>query len=441
MNTNRPDSLADDAPIEDRSRAIGPVARLRDRVTPAFAYAGFRRLWMANLSGMMGFWMLSVSQGWLVVELTDSPFMLGLLAGFRSIPMLLLSPVGGILADRVNRPRLLLLAQGLMAAADLTVGVLVILHRVEMWHLAIAGLSLGSAFALASPARNALVSDLVPRPLVSNAVALTATTMNASRVIGPTIAGFLIGFIGIAGTYFTQVGTYLLAVLNIRRVDAPGLAPGFEGSAWKALWEGFQYVLQTRKLLSLMILGTSPALFSMAIVMLLPAFVKQDLQAGPADLGMLLGLLGVGAIIGSVTVVTFSRFRYKGAAVMLSALMDGVLVAVLSFTDSMLGAGITLMIMGFSQAVYLAMIQTILQLIVPHRLRGRVLSIWMLGWGLTPVGLLPLSAVAENSGTPIAMQIAGAFAVAIAVAIMLLFHDLWTLDAETEGALQPDPRT
>jgi sugar phosphate permease len=258
-------------------------------------------------------------------------------------------------------------------------------------------------------------------------------------VIGPTIAGFLIGFIGIAGTYFTQVGTYLLAVFNIRRLDAPGVPPGFEGSARKALGEGFRYVLRTRKLLALMILGASPALFSMSMVMLLPAFVKQDLQAGPAELGVLSGMLGVGAIIGSVAVVAYSRFRYKGAAVMLAALMDGVLVIVLAFTDSMLGAGIALMLMGFSQAVYLAMIQTILQLIVPHRLRGRVLSIWMLGWGLTPVGLLPLSAVAENFGTPVAMKIAGTFAVAIAVAIMLLMRSLWTLDAEAEGTLQAEP--
>ena len=143
---------------------------------------------------------------------------------------------------------------------------------------------------------------------------------------------------------------------------------------------------------------------------------------------------------GSVVVVAYSGFRYKGAAVMLAALMDGVLVTVLSFTDSMLGAGITLMLMGFSQAIYLAMIQTILQLVVPHRLRGRVLSIWMLGWGLTPVGLVPLSAVAENFGTPVAMKIAGALAVAIAVTIMVLARDLWTFDPEAEGALQPEPR-
>ena len=418
-----------------RMRAIEAIGRARARVTPAFAYANYRRLWIANLTGMMGFWMLSVSQGWLVVELTDSPFMLGLLAGFRSIPMLVLSPLGGILADRVNRPRLLVLGQGLMGAADLTIGVLVLLGRVEMWHLAIAGLSLGSAFALSSPARNALVSDLVPRATLSNAVALTSTTMNASRVIGPTIAGFLIGLVGIAGTYFTQVGTYVLSVLNIRRVEAGDVPPGYEGSARKALGDGFLYVLRSRRLLALMVLGTSPALFSMPMVMLLPAFVKQDLQAGPAELGVLLGLLGVGAIVGSVVVVAYSRLRYKGAAVMLAALMDGVLVIVLAFTHSLVGAAVALMLMGFFQAVYLAMIQTVLQLIVPHRLRGRVLSIWMLGWGLTPVGLLPLSAVAEARGTPVAMLIAGSLAIAVAVGVMVVARELWTLDPEAVEAI------
>jgi sugar phosphate permease len=173
-------------------------------------------------------------------------------------------------------------------------------------------------------------------------------------------------------------------------------------------------------------------MFSMPMVMLLPALVKQDLGAGPAELGILLGLLGVGAVVGSLSVVAFSGFKYKGAAVMLAALLDGVMVMVLGFSQSLVGAGVALAFMGIFQAVYLAMIQTILQLMVPNRLRGRVLSIWMLGWGLTPVGLLPMSALAEAASTPFAMVLSGGIGVAVAVAVMVLARQLWTLDPEAE---------
>ncbi len=410
----------------------GSIERFATRVTPALGYSGFRRLWLATLTSMMGFWMLSISQSWLVVELTDSALMLGVLGFFRSVPMLLLSPLGGILADWIRRPRLLIVAQVLMGMADLAVGVLVLLDRVEMWHLAIAGMMVGSSFALSSPARNALVSDLVPRKTVSNGVALMSTTMNGARVIGPTIAGFLIALIGIAGTYFAQVGAYALAILNIRRVKVDGPPPGFRSSSRRALMEGFGYVRRSRRLLALMLLGMSPALFSMPMVMLLSVFVKKELGGGPEELGVLAGMLGVGAIIGSLTMVAFSGLRYKGAAVMLAAMMDGVMVIALGLSGSVLGAGVALALMGFFQAIYLAMIQTILQLIVPNRLRGRVLSIWMLGWGLTPVGLLPMSAVAENLGTPVAMVISGAIGVAVAVAVMAFARQLWALDPEAE---------
>ncbi len=410
----------------------GSIGRFATRVTPAFGYAGFRRLWAATMTSMMGFWMLSVTQGWLVVELTESPFMLGVLAFFRSVPMLVLSPFGGILADKVRRTRLLIVAQVLMGTADLTIGILVLLELVAWWHLAVSGMMVGASFAVSSPARNALVSDLVPRKVVSNGVALMSTTMNASRVLGPTVAGFMIGLVGIAGTYFTQVGTYVLAVVNIRRVRVEEPPPGYAGSAWAALREGFGHVWRRPTLLALMLLGTSPAMFSMPMVMLLPALVKQDLGAGPAELGILLGLLGVGAVVGSLSVVAFSGFKYKGAAVMLAALLDGVMVMVLGFSQSLVGAGVALAFMGIFQAVYLAMIQTILQLMVPNRLRGRVLSIWMLGWGLTPVGLLPMSALAEAASTPFAMVLSGGIGVAVAVAVMVLARQLWTLDPEAE---------
>ena len=406
------------------------MVRLRDRAVPAFAHRDFGRLWRSNLGSTIAFWMQTIAQGWLVLELTGSPFTLGLLAFFRAIPMLVLSPVGGLLADRIDRTRLLISAQMLMAVAGLAVGVLVAIQAIEVWHLAIAGITIGTSFALSVPARNALVSDLVPRELVSNAVALTSTTMNASRVLGPAVAGFLIGSIGIAGTYFVQVGGYVWSTLGLLTIKTRSQHPRMHGSTLIALRDGYSYVLGNKVVLSLILLGLAPALFSMPVIMLLPAFVKQDLGGRPEDLGLLMGALGVGSLLGSITVVMYSRNRKKGVVVFLSALIYGVLMVGLAFTRSLVAAGFVLAVGGYFSAVYMATNQATVQLIVPDHLRGRVLSIWMICWGLTPIGLLPMSVVAETIGTPVAMVIGGVMSIGVVLGVMVWGHELWTVDVE-----------
>ncbi len=407
-----------------------PLRRVRARMFPALANRDYSRLWRANLGTTMSFWMQSLAQGWLVVELTDSEFILGLLAFFRSIPMLLLSPFGGVLADRVDRVRLLISMQILMSLSGLSVGVLVALNAVDIWHLAVAGVTVGASFALSVPARNALVSDLVPRRELSNAVALTNTTMNASRVVGPTLAGFLVGLIGIAGTYFVQTAGYVWSTLNLLTVRGGNQHPRARGSTLGAMAEGFRYVRGSRPLTALLLLNLSPALFSMPMIMLLPAFVKENLRAGAEELGLLMGALGVGAVVGSLVVVLYAGHRRKGPAAMLAAGAYGALVVAVAFTRAPLATGAVLAVAGFFSAVYMSTNQSILQLLAPDRLRGRVLSIWMLSWGLTPLGLLPMSIIADRIDTSAALAVGGGLSVAVVVFVMVWGRELWTLDPE-----------
>ena len=381
----------------------------------------------------MAFWMQSIAQGWLVVELTDSPFILGLLAFFRSVPMLVISPFGGVLADRVNRVRLLLTAQVVMGCTAVAIGLLVAFERIDIWHLAVASLVLGITFAVNMPARAALVSDLVPRRDIGNAVALNSATMNAARILGPSLAGFFIGVIGIAGTYFVQALGYVWSILNVIRIRPDQRERRVHASPLIMLREGFVYVLRSKHILALLLLGMAPAVFSMPAVILLPAFVKQDLGGGAADLGVLMSSLGVGALIGSMTVVIYSRFRHQGRALMVSVFLYGVLIVGLAFTRSMLTACLVMAVAGFFQAVYMALNQTIIQLMVPSRIRGRVLSIWMLGWGMTPLGLLPRSALAESSGTPVAMVLGGGLSTLVVLGVAVWGRELWNLQPDAEA--------
>ena len=418
------------SPLETPAGRRSRLARQRDRLAPAFVYRDFVRLWRANLGTMMAFWMQNVAQGWLVAILTESAFILATLAMIRAIPMLVLSPFGGVLADRVSRTKLLITSQLLFTVAGLAIGVLVATGRIEVWHLAISSVMAGTSFAISVPSRNALVSDLVPRRHVGNAIALTSTTMNASRIVGPALAGWLIGVIGIAGTYFVQTGGYLWGMVNVLAVRGGDQHPRTRGSPFAALRDGFKFAFSTRPLAALLLLGLSPSLFSMPMIFILPIFVKQDLKAGSEELGLVLAAQGIGAVIGSVAVVAHAGSRRKGPIVMLSAAAFGVAIIALGLTRSPLAAGIVMAFAGLFSAIYMANNQTMIQLLAPNRLRGRVMSIWMLGWGLTPLGLMPISIVAENFGMPTAMVLGGSLSVAVVLFIMVWGRELWTLDAE-----------
>ena len=166
------------------------------------------------------------------------------------------------------------------------------------------------------------------------------------------------------------------------------------------------------------------------MIFILPIFVQQDLQAGSFELGLVLSAQGIGAVIGSVGVVAYSGSRRKGPVVMLSAAAFGAAIVVLGLTRTPLAAGAVMAVAGFFSAVYMANNQTMIQLLAPSRLRGRVMSIWMLGWGLTPLGLMPISIVAENLGMPTAMVLGGSLSVAVVLFIMVWGRVLWTIDAE-----------
>ena len=241
----------------------------RERFFPSFAHPNFGRLWRANAGAMTAHFVQFLAQGWLVVELTNSPFTLGLLSFFMSLPMLVLSPVGGLLADRLSRPRLLMMAQSVNGLTALTIGLLVATGAIAVWHLAISATLTGAMFALSVPARYALISESVPRALVRNAVALNATTMNLARVIGPALAGLIVGAAGIAAAYFTMVGGYIWSILNVRRIDADEHRPRAQGSPVAILRAGFAYVLGHGPIRSLMVLTLAPALFSYPLTMLL----------------------------------------------------------------------------------------------------------------------------------------------------------------------------
>lgn len=414
---------------------VRPVIGFRDRIAPALGHRQYARLWQANAGSQIAFWMQQVAQGWLVLELTESVFVLGLLAFFRSIPMLVLSPIGGVFADRFDRRRIVIGAQVLIGFTMLAIAILVLIERVHIVHLVVSSLVVGTSFAINVPARMALMAGLVPRKHLANAVALQSTTLNTARIIGPSFAGLVIGVIGIAGSYFIQVGGYVWSTLNMLRITSPPQPERPRSSTITALREGFGYVVRSKVVLALMLLALGPSLFGMPVTYLMPAFVRQTLGEGPEALGFLLGSLGVGALLGSALVVSFSDFPHKGRVLLVAILMHGILIINLSFARSLEVAAICIGLVGFVQSVYMATNQMAIQLLVPDALRGRVMSVRMMTFGLSPLGLLPMSFIAERQGVPLAMVLGGVASFLVGVGVLLWARELWNLrpdDAEVE---------
>ena len=229
-----------------------------------------------------------------------------------SIPMLVLSPIGGLLADRLDRRKLLLSTQVIMGITTLAIAILAATGLINMVHLAMSAFIMGSIFGVNMPARSALMSQLVPREDLANAVGIHSSTMNASRIVGPALAGGLIGLIGIAGTYFAQVLGYVWSTALLTRLQPPESRGRANGAVVSDLRAGFAYVIRNRPVLGMMVLALAPAVFTMPSTMLLPAFVKHDLAAGPQLLGILMSALGVGGLAGSLVVVVFSPPRAQG---------------------------------------------------------------------------------------------------------------------------------
>ncbi len=418
-------------------RAIGG---LREGPLRSLSFPDYSRLWQANLTSGIGFWMQSVAQGWLVLELTDSPFTLGLLAFFRSLPMAIISPFGGVLADRVDRIRLVLIAQIMLIGTALPIAILALdLERVEIWHLAVAAVILGTTFAISVPARNAALSDIVPRRVLANAVALQSTTQNGSRMVGPAIAGFLVGAIGIAGTYFTQVGLFVWSLINVLRIGRDRVRTRAVGSPLGNLRDGFVYLRDSKPVLALVLLSLAPAVFGMPVIWLLPAYVKHELSGGAGDLGILMGAFGLGAVVGSIAAVAAANVSRKGALMIAAALLHGVFFALLALTRSMAVGALVLAMAGAFQAVQMATKLTVIQLITPRHMRGRMISMLMIVWGLSPLGLLPLSAVAESIGTPIAIGAGGVLSTVTVLAVLAWAPELWRLRLDPESSADPEP--
>ena len=397
-----------------------PSARSRARYG-ALAYREFRLLWSGLLISNTGSWMQMLAQGWLVVELAPSATLgalyLGLVGFVRAMPVFLLSGIAGALADRVDRRRLLFYTNLTMGASALVLGVLAALHVVQIWHVMVVASISSAAASFDAPTRQSLVPHLVaPRELI-NAIGLNSAAFNGPAIVGPAVGGIIVGAFGVAACFFLNAVSYLAVVFALIAMSPkPPVPVENRPGIWKEMADGFHYMRRDPTVVGVMALSALFALVCRPYIQLMPAFAKAVVHVGPRELGVLMAAAGAGALAGSVAVAIIRIQRHKGALLIASSGVAGVMLAALGLTRSVLLASATLMVLGAGVMLFMGMANTLLQTYTPLEMRGRVMSIYtMIFLGMMPLGSWVLGSVASLSSLPASFLGAGALVVIAAL--------------------------
>ena len=423
-----PDRVA--GPSEATPR--GKVATALQRPFVSLQFRDYRLLWLGQLCTSMGQWMDQVARGWLVYDLTGSPFLLGAVTATRALPLLFFGVLAGVVADRFGRKSQLIISQIGNGLINLLLAILVLTHHVEVWHVFATGFVAGTLQAFQQPARQALISDLVGERHIMNAVALNSAVLNLSRSIGPAVAGYLIAWVGSDGSYFAQSLIYFVATIWTfqMRVPKKSLAQerNREESLLAGLQEGFRYIRNNETVLMLLVLALVPLLLGQPYSSLLPVFAKEVLSIGAQGLGFLYTAAGLGALIGALYIAAAGHFQHQGRLLLGGAGLFGVGLVGLSLSSWLPISLACLAIIGFANTSYNALANAILQTGTPPELRGRVLSVYLLNRGLVPLGTLFAGTLATLFHTPIAIGVMGTACALLALGAGLRVPALWELE-------------
>jgi MFS family permease len=390
---------------------------------PALASPVYRRFLLSSMIGTVGAFMQQTALGWLVLVLTNSPALLGLAGAVAGLPTLFLAVVAGVLADRMDRRRLLVLTNGSAAVLALILAILTTTGLVEYWHVLVLSFLAGLAFTVQLPAAQAVVSTIVDRNTIGSAVALNSAQYNFLRILAPALAGLFIAAGSLAiGFWVNAVALAVVAVI-IARLAIPHLrsADRVQAAIWRDLQDGLRYVAADRVLFILVLLPAVPALLVLNYLTFIPLYARDILGTGPAGLGLLTGAIGVGALVGALSLASMRPSGGSGRLVVGALGIVGASLTVFAVSRSLPVSMIALAFIGGFQVNFYSTTNTLIQVLVPARLRGRVLSLYM----LTSIGLIPIAnlvggALAEAIGVEAVLAAGGVITVAIAALVVLL---------------------
>jgi len=392
-----PDARFDDAVLERsvdstwRARFFGAVAQ----------HSVFRRLWLGALASSVGQWMQQVALGWLAIVMTNSPGFVGIVSFAAGLPFLVVAPFGGALIDRVDRRRLMLTCQVLAFLLATVLAVDVMSGLVRSWHLPIAAFLNGSLPALLIPTQQSLVPALVPRENLTNAVGLMSAGQNMTRVVGPSVAGIVIGTIGVGPTFLAQAAAIAVSFILVLGIVLPPRAPRAAGG--RGIFDGIRLVASRPDLRTLFLLAAIPTLFVFPYIGFLNVFARDILHIGAGGLGLLMAVSGCGAVVGSLLVASGTRSEGTGRLLLGMTVLYGLPIIGVALSRTLWITLPLLFCAGLLGAAFMSGNNALVQHRVTDDVRGRVMGAYMLTWGLMPLGALPMGMVADRIGTSFAV--------------------------------------
>jgi MFS family permease len=374
----------------------------------------YRLYFIGQGVSLIGTWMQNVALSWLVYRLTGSVFLLGLVGFTSQIPTFILSPFTGVLTDRYNRRKLMLLAQVFFMLQSLTMALLVLFNLVEVWHIIALSIIFGIISAFDAPARQSLVVDLIDKPeQLSNAIALNSAIFNAARLVGPAIAGITIAVVGEGICFLLNAASFITIIYALLKITIPAKPPVIMTIKLKeSFTEGLKYTFQSIPIRTLLLLLAVLSLVGLPFIVLLPAYAKEILRGGSDTLGFMMSALGAGALTGALYMAGRKSVLGLGRIISIYSVLMGLAIIAASFSENIYLSLVLFFFGGLSMILSIAAINTMLQTIADGDKRGRVMSFYAMAlMGTTPIGNLLAGTIASGIGIPHTLLIGGTITV------------------------------
>ncbi len=381
----------------------------------ALRHRNFQLFFSGQLISLIGTWMQSVAQSWLVYRLTGSALLLGSVGFASQIPVFLFAPLGGITADRVNRRHIVIATQVSAMVLAFILAALTLSHAIDhrVWLIFVLAALLGVVNAFDIPGRQSFLVEMVGREDLMNAIALNSSMFNGARVIGPAIAGMLLVKIGEGWCFFGNAVSYIAVIIGLLMMRVESRTRAAMGSPLEHMMEGFRFVNQTAPIRALLLLLGVVSLVGMPYVVLMPIFADQILHGGARGLGILMGATGVGALLGALTLAFREGVKGLGRWVAWCCAGFGASLIVFALSHTFWVSVILLLPVGYCMMLQMACSNTLIQVMVPDALRGRVMAVYsMMFMGMAPIGALLGGALAERFGAPHTVALGGLASVA-----------------------------
>jgi len=399
----------------------GPSAGFKLAALSSLKIPSFRWLWFGNFFSFNSMQMQMLARGWLVVMLTNSPRALGIVSAGFGLPMLVFSLFGGTVADRVRKRNIILVTQSSMALMSLAITLLINADMIRLWHLFVSSCFAGVIFSFMGPARSAFLVELVEETDFLNAIALQSMAMNLCRIASPALAGFLLTKIGIPGVYWVITVSYFCVILTTMKIP-PGdhMAAKADAPMMAEILDGIRFVKNNQIIVSLLILSFVPIFLVFPYQMLMPVFAKNIFKAGETGLGILMSATGVGALAGSMIAASMGDYRRKGILMLITGGCFGFFVIPFALSGSLVPAAVYLLFVGAASSLFMSLSNSLLMSNTPEDLMGRVMSIFMMTFGVMPLGTLLHGSLAETIGAPLTEAGGGVLLVTFLMLVAIL---------------------